>query len=133
MIEVLLGQRRWGGRWTVPGGGMENQDLNSYWQCARREVMEEFGHLPFLSCLQPPPGLFLTCIFRNWKTFFVQLPEDVGKYPDVLARDYRHEFKGHSWFPLSNMHMQKLALDPWVSLALFKFRTLRRANLLPRL
>lgn len=112
-VHVLLGQRCAGKNWwSIPGGGMSEEDGGNFSACAIRETREEFGW---------PPDKMVVADSRKssvvrfrlpgycWNTYLCELagkPEERA-FPDTNSRDYRHEFLGHKWFPL------RLGVLPW--------------------
>lgn len=119
--QFLLGQRRRGGRWTVPGGGMETRDHGDYWRCACREVEEEFGPLPMP---QPAASLYLSVGIRSWTTFIVPLPAEAAGFPNASARDYGLEFSTHRWFALNGSAADWPRMDIWIYPAVWRLRRL---------
>ena len=111
-IYVLLAQRKAGPQWwSLCGGGMEGRDHRDFAACARRETCEEFGCLPeeMLVPKKQPEVVRYHWPGYCWSTYLVELtqrPED-GVFPSTKARDYRHEFLRHKWFPL------RLGELPW--------------------
>lgn len=100
---VLLGSRLRSGIWTIPGGGCEAWDEDS-WGTAVREVTEEFGPIPEeaerIGFQRYPFGL----LGFEWTTHVVRfgsVPE-AGAFPWNHARDFHREFRSAQWFPLSD-------------------------------
>lgn len=100
-VSILLGQRRYSGVWSIPGGGRASKDPDS-WATARRETHEEFGFMPETHqqrfTLKYPFGL----LGFDWTTFVVELPAHPSNptFPDRTARDFHAEFRDADWFPI---------------------------------
>ena len=106
-FEVLLGKRsipKGYGKWAIPGGGMENCDVD-YSDCAFREFHEETGIDIKNLMTQKLAVKRIDVPFYHWRTYMVLT---WGYCPDFKSS----EFSELRWFPIATVSRQ----DLWISI-----------------
>lgn len=106
--EVLLGERRKSGIWSVAGGGKSRSDTSA-WETAQRETREELGVRPERSQIVHSQEYPLGFLGFAWTTFVLDVtgeawadsPAGAEFVPGAEATDFHHEFRTAGWWPIN--------------------------------